>query len=73
LNHPTFDLLVLNGKDLRAIPSRFASQRAQASLRKAQPGVRLKAHLDHASALTVFQPWRQKERTAQNTLLRSRP
>ena len=49
-----FDLLELNGSDLRREP--IEVRKALASiLRKSRPGVRLNEHLEHDCGLTVFQ------------------
>jgi bifunctional non-homologous end joining protein LigD len=45
-----FDLLELDGTDLRREPATLAS-----ILRKGRPGVRLNEHMEHPEGLTVFQ------------------
>jgi bifunctional non-homologous end joining protein LigD len=50
-----FDLLELDGQDLRREPLEVRKARLASILRKARHGVRLNAHLEHDCGLTVFQ------------------
>jgi bifunctional non-homologous end joining protein LigD len=49
-----FDLLELNGKDLRKEPIEVRKAALASVLRKARPGVCLNEHLEHDCSLTVF-------------------
>ena len=55
MNHPTFDLLELSGKDLRPEPIEVRKATLASILRKARHGVRLNEHLEHPDGVTVFQ------------------
>jgi ATP-dependent DNA ligase len=50
-----FDLLELNGTDLRREPIEVRKATLASILRKSRPGVRLNEHLAHDCGLTVFQ------------------
>src|SRR3954469_13730151 len=50
-----FDLLELNGDDLRREPIEVRKATLASTLRKARHGVRLNGHLEHDCGLTVFQ------------------
>jgi bifunctional non-homologous end joining protein LigD len=50
-----FDLLELNGADLRKEPIEVRKATLASILRKSRPGVRLNEHLEHDCGLTVFQ------------------
>src|SRR6476659_1774854 len=50
-----FDLLELNGTDLRKEPIEVRKATLASILRKSRPGVRLNEHLEHPDGLTVFQ------------------
>jgi bifunctional non-homologous end joining protein LigD len=50
-----FDLLELNGDDLRREPIEVRKATLASILRKARHGVRLNEHLEHPDGLTVFQ------------------
>ena len=50
-----FDLLELNGTDLRREPIEVRKATLASILRKSRPGVRLNEHLEHPDGLTVFQ------------------
>jgi bifunctional non-homologous end joining protein LigD len=50
-----FDLLELNGTDLRREPSEVRKATLASILRKARHGLRLNEHLEHDCGLTVFQ------------------
>ena len=50
-----FDLLELNGADLRREPIEVRKATLASILRKSRPGVRLNQHLEHPDGLTVFQ------------------
>jgi bifunctional non-homologous end joining protein LigD len=50
-----FDLLELNGADLRREPIEVRKATLASILRKARHGVRLNEHLEHDCGLTVFQ------------------
>jgi bifunctional non-homologous end joining protein LigD len=50
-----FDLLELDGQDLRREPLEVRKATLASILRKARHGVRLNAHLEHDCGLTVFQ------------------
>ena len=50
-----FDLLELNGTDLRREPIEVRKATLASILRKSLPGVRLNEHLEHPDGLTVFQ------------------
>src|SRR6185295_15407747 len=50
-----FDLLELNGTDLRREPIEVRKATLASILRKARHGVRLNEHLEHSEGLTVFQ------------------
>ena len=50
-----FDLLELNGDDLRREPIEVRKATLASILRKARHGVRLNEHLEHDCGLTVFQ------------------
>jgi bifunctional non-homologous end joining protein LigD len=50
-----FDLLELNGADLRREPIEVRKATLASILRKSRPGVRLTRHLEHPDGLTVFQ------------------
>jgi bifunctional non-homologous end joining protein LigD len=50
-----FDLLELNGTDLRREPLEVRKATLASILRKARHGVRLNEHLEHPDGLTVFQ------------------
>jgi ATP-dependent DNA ligase len=50
-----FDLLELNGADLRREPIEVRKATLASILRKSRPGVRLNRHLEHPDGLTVFQ------------------
>jgi bifunctional non-homologous end joining protein LigD len=50
-----FDLLELDGTDLRREPIEVRKATLANILRKSRPGVRLNEHLDHDCGLTVFQ------------------
>jgi bifunctional non-homologous end joining protein LigD len=50
-----FDLLELNGQDLRREPLEVRKATLASILRKARHGVRLNKHLEHDCGLTVFQ------------------
>ena len=50
-----FDLLELNGTDLRREPIEVRKATLASSLRKSRAGVRLNEHLEHDCGLTVFQ------------------
>ena len=51
-----FDLLELNGDDLRREPIEVRKATLASILRKSRHGVRLNEHLAHDCGLTVFQP-----------------
>ena len=50
-----FDLLELNGADLRREPIEVRKATLASILRKSRSGVRLNEHLEHDSGPTVFQ------------------
>ena len=50
-----FDLLELNGTDLRREPIEVRKATRASILRKSRHGVRLNEHLEHDCGLTVFQ------------------
>jgi bifunctional non-homologous end joining protein LigD len=50
-----FDLLELNGTDLRKEPIEMRKATLASILWKSRPGVRLNEHLEHPDGLTVFQ------------------
>jgi bifunctional non-homologous end joining protein LigD len=50
-----FDLLELNGEDLRREPIEVRKATLASILRKSRPGVRLNEHMEHPEGLTVFQ------------------
>ena len=50
-----FDLLELNGTDLRREPIEVRKATLASILRKSRPGVRLNEHLEHPAAARVFQ------------------
>jgi bifunctional non-homologous end joining protein LigD len=50
-----FDLLELNGADLRREPLEVRKATLASILGKSRPGVRLNEHLEHDCGLTVFQ------------------
>jgi bifunctional non-homologous end joining protein LigD len=50
-----FDLLELNGADLRREPIEVRKATLASILRKSRHGVRLNEHLEHPDGLTVFQ------------------
>jgi bifunctional non-homologous end joining protein LigD len=50
-----FDLLELNGADLRREPIEVRKATLASILRKSRPGVRLNEHLEHAEGAVVFQ------------------
>jgi bifunctional non-homologous end joining protein LigD len=50
-----FDLLELDGTDLRREPIEVRKSTLASILRKSRPGVRLNEHLEHDCGLTVFQ------------------
>jgi bifunctional non-homologous end joining protein LigD len=50
-----FDLLELDGTDLRREPIELRKSTRASILRKSRPGVRLNEHLEHDCGLTVFQ------------------
>ena len=50
-----FDLLELNGTDLRREPIEVRKATLASILRKSRPGVRLNEHMEHPEGLTVFQ------------------
>jgi bifunctional non-homologous end joining protein LigD len=50
-----FDLLELNGTDLRREPIEVRKATLASILRKSRPGVRLNEHLEHDCGLMVFQ------------------
>jgi ATP-dependent DNA ligase len=50
-----FDLLELNGTDLRREPIEVRKATLASILRNSWPGVRLNEHLEHDCGLTVFQ------------------
>ena len=50
-----FDLLELNGTDLRREPIEVRKATLASILRKARQGVRLNEHLEHPDGITVFQ------------------
>ena len=50
-----FDLLELDGTDLRREPIEVRKATLASILRKSRPGVRLNEHLEHDCGLTVFQ------------------
>ena len=58
-NTPTFlyafDLLELNGTDLRREPIEVRKATLASILRKSRPGVRLNEHLEHPEGAVVFQ------------------
>jgi bifunctional non-homologous end joining protein LigD len=49
-----FDVLELNGKDLRGEPIEVRKATLASILRKGRPGVRLKEHLEHPDGALVF-------------------
>ena len=49
-----FDLLELDGSDLRREPIEVRKATLASILRKSRPGVRLNEHLEHDCGLTVF-------------------
>ena len=55
LSSISFDLLELNGTDLRREPIEVRKATLASILRKAKHGVRLNEHLAHDCGLTVFQ------------------
>ena len=50
-----FDLLELDGKDLRREPIEVRKATLASILRKSRPGVRLSEHLEHPEGAVVFQ------------------
>ena len=50
-----FDLLELDGEDLRGEPIETRKTTLASVLRKSRPGVRLNEHMEHDCGLTVFQ------------------
>jgi bifunctional non-homologous end joining protein LigD len=50
-----FDLLELNGTDMRREPIEIRKATLASILRKSRPGVRLNEHLEHTDGLAVFQ------------------
>jgi ATP-dependent DNA ligase len=50
-----FDLLELDGDDLRREPIEVRKATLASILRKSRPGVRLNEHLEHPDGITVFQ------------------
>ena len=50
-----FDLLELDGTDMRREPIEVRKATLASILRKSRPGVRLNEHLEHPDGLTVFQ------------------
>ena len=63
-----FDLLELDGTDLRREPLEVRKATLASILRKSRPGLRLNEHLEHACGLTVFQHacklgWRASSRS----------
>ena len=50
-----FDLLELNGDDLRREPIEVRKATLASILRKSRPGVRLNEHLEHPDGAVVFQ------------------
>ena len=50
-----FDLLELDGTDLRREPLEVRKATLASTLRKAKPGVRLNEHLEHPDGIEVFQ------------------
>ena len=50
-----FDLLELDGTDLRRVPIEIRKATLASILRKSRHGVRLNEHLEHDCGLTVFQ------------------
>ena len=50
-----FDLLELDGTDLRREPLEVRKTTSASVLRKSRPGVRLNEHLEHDCGLTIFQ------------------
>jgi bifunctional non-homologous end joining protein LigD len=50
-----FDLLELDGADLRREPIEVRKATLASILRKSRPGVRLNEHLEHPDGITVFQ------------------
>ena len=50
-----FDLLELNGTDLRREPIEVRKATLASILRKSRPGVRLNEHLEHPEGAVVFQ------------------
>jgi bifunctional non-homologous end joining protein LigD len=50
-----FDLLELNGADLRREPIEVRKATLASILRKSRPGVRLNEHLEYPDGITVFQ------------------
>ena len=50
-----FDLLELDGLDMRREPIETRKATLASILRKSRPGVRLNEHLEHPDGLTVFQ------------------
>ena len=50
-----FDLLELDGADLRREPIEVRKATLASILRKSRPGLRLNEHLEHDCGLTVFQ------------------
>ena len=50
-----FDLLELNGTDLRRVPIEVRKATLASILRRARHGVRLNEHLEHPDGVTVFQ------------------
>jgi ATP-dependent DNA ligase len=51
----TFDLLELNGADLRREPIEVRKATLASILRKSRPGLRLKEHMEHPEGAVVFQ------------------
>jgi ATP-dependent DNA ligase len=51
----SFDLLELNGSDLRREPIEVRKATLASILRKSRPGVRLNEHLEHSEGAVVFQ------------------
>ena len=51
-----FDLLELNGDDLRREPIEVRKATLASILRKTRPGVRLNEHIEHPEGQVVFQP-----------------
>ena len=50
-----FDLLELDGTDLRREPIEVRKTTLASILRKSRPGVRLNEHMEHPEGLTAFQ------------------